>query len=149
MWRRSSAVHYSLLVVDSSCGHNWCLCCRQMEQSWRMWWTVCSASLQSQSAEFFRFRCASRLLSCSQSEYCSLLVSCLTVDWVCRGVVVSSGSSPLTSPTVSEQAFGFLVNGGDRGCSCLLPDLARRSALSFPGIPKRGRIPLKDHGAFS
>ena len=22
------------------------------------------------------------------------------------------------------------------GCSCLLPDLARRSALSFPGIPQ-------------
>ena len=40
-----------LLVVDSSCGHNWCLCCLQMEQSWRMWWTVCSASLQSHSAE--------------------------------------------------------------------------------------------------
>ena len=49
--RRSSAVPHSLLVVDSSCGHNWCLCCRQMGQSWRMWWTVCSASLQFQSAE--------------------------------------------------------------------------------------------------
>ena len=59
----SSAVLHSLLVVDSSCGHNWCLCCRQMGQSWRMWWTVCSASLQSQSAESMmpiRFRCARR-----------------------------------------------------------------------------------------
>ena len=41
--RRSSTVANSLLVVESSCGHNWCLCSRQMEQSWRMWWTVCSA----------------------------------------------------------------------------------------------------------
>ena len=48
---RSSAVPHSLLVVDSSCGHNWCFCCRQTEQSWRMYWTVCFASLQSQSAE--------------------------------------------------------------------------------------------------
>ena len=31
MRHRSSTVPYSLLVVDSSCGHNWCLCCRQME----------------------------------------------------------------------------------------------------------------------
>ena len=38
--RRSSAVPHTLLVLDSSCGHNWCLCFRQMEQSWRMWWTV-------------------------------------------------------------------------------------------------------------
>ena len=28
VWRRSSAVPHSLLVVDSSCGHNWCLCFR-------------------------------------------------------------------------------------------------------------------------
>ena len=45
--RRSSAVLHSLLVVDSSCSHNWCLCCRQMEQPCRVWWTVCSSSLQS------------------------------------------------------------------------------------------------------
>ena len=44
-------IAHSLVVVDSSCSHNWCLCCHQMGQSWRMWWTVCSASLQSQSAE--------------------------------------------------------------------------------------------------
>ena len=58
---RSSAVPHSLLVVDSPCGHNWCLCFRQMEQSWRMWWTVCFASLQLQSAESMmpiRFRCS-------------------------------------------------------------------------------------------
>ena len=52
-----------LLMVDSSCGHNWCLCFHQMGQSWRMWWTVCCASLQSQGAESMmpiRFRCARR-----------------------------------------------------------------------------------------
>ena len=39
------------------------VCFRQMEQSWRMWWTVCSASLQSQSVESLmqiRFRSARR-----------------------------------------------------------------------------------------
>ena len=38
-----------------------CFC--QMGQSWKMWWTVCSAPLQSQSAESMmpiRFRCARR-----------------------------------------------------------------------------------------
>ena len=29
--RRSSAIPHSLLVVDSSCSHNWCLCFRQMD----------------------------------------------------------------------------------------------------------------------
>ena len=33
--RRSSAIPHSLLVVDSSCGHNWCLCFCQMGQFWR------------------------------------------------------------------------------------------------------------------
>ena len=51
-------------------------------------------------------------MPCSQPEYSGLLMSCQTVDWVCRGVVVSSGSSPLTFLTVSEQGFGFLVSGG-------------------------------------
>ena len=54
-------------------------------------------------------------VSCSQPEYSGLLVSCQTVDWVCRGVVVSSGPSPLT---VLEQGFGFLISGGGQG----LPD---------------------------
>ena len=52
-----------LVGGDSTYGHNWCLCCHHMEQSRRMWRTVCSASLQSQSAEFMmpvRFRCARR-----------------------------------------------------------------------------------------
>ena len=33
---------------------------------------------------------------CSQLEYSGLLMSCQTIDWVSRGVVGSSGSSPLT-----------------------------------------------------
>ena len=28
------------LVVGSFCGHEWCLCCSQREQSWRMWWII-------------------------------------------------------------------------------------------------------------
>ena len=48
-------LYHSLLVVDSSCSYNWCLCCHQMEQSWRMWWTVCSASLSSQSESMMPF----------------------------------------------------------------------------------------------
>ena len=51
-------------------------------------------------------------VSCSQHEYDGPLMSCQTVDWDCRGVVVSSGSSPLTFLTISEQGFGFLVSGG-------------------------------------
>ena len=61
--RRSFGVPHSC-VVDSSYSHNWCLCCRQMEQSWRMWWTICSTPLQSQSAESMmpiRFICIRRL----------------------------------------------------------------------------------------
>ena len=38
-------------------------------------------------------------VSCSQPEYSGLLMSCQTVDWVSRGVVVSSGSFPLNSET--------------------------------------------------
>ena len=85
MRSRSSSIPHSLLVVDSSCGHNWYPCCRQMGQSWRMWWTVCSAFLQSQSAKSMmpiRFRCARRL-QCA--GYCGLLMSCQAADWVCRG----------------------------------------------------------------
>ena len=66
-------------------------------------------------------------VSCSQHEYSGLLMSLKMVDWVCRGVVVLRGPSPL-----SEKGFGFLVSGS----SCLLPDLTRRSALLFPGIPQ-------------
>ena len=79
-------------------------------------------------------------MSCSQPEYSGLLMSCQTVDWVSRGVVASSGFSPLTFLAVLEQGFGFLVSGGGHGLQLLLPDLARRSALSFPGIPQWARI---------
>ena len=77
--RRSSTVPHSLLVVDSSCGHNWCLCFRQMGQSWRMWWIVCSASLQSQSAESMmpvRLRCALRQ-QCPVRNLNIVVCSCL------------------------------------------------------------------------
>ena len=70
----------------------------------------------------------------SHSEHTGLLMSRQAVDWVCRGVITSSGSSPLGFLTVPEQGFGFLESGGGLGCGCLLPDLARRSALSLPGI---------------
>ena len=71
-------------------------------------------------------------VSCSQPEYSGLLMFCQTVDWVCRGVVVSSDPSSLVSLTVSEQGFGFLVSGGGQGLQLFAPRLARRSALSFP-----------------
>ena len=116
MQGRSSTIAYSLLVVDSYCGHNWGLCCSQMEQAWSMWWIVCSASLQSQSAESINANslqvCSQATVSCSQPEYSDLLMSCQMVNWVSRGVVVSSGPSPLTSSTVLEQGFGFLIGGG-------------------------------------
>ena len=42
-------------------------------------------------------------------------MSCQTVGWVCRWVVVFSCPSPLAYLTVSEQAFGLLVHGGGQG----------------------------------
>ena len=61
------------------CGHNWCLCFCQMGQSWRMRWTVCFASLQSQSAESMmpiRFRCAGRA-HCPVRNLNIVVCSCL------------------------------------------------------------------------
>ena len=63
-----------------------------------------------------------RRLQCPVCNPSGLLVSCQTVDWVCGGVVVSSGPSPLASLTVSEQGFGFLVSGGGQRLQ-LLPDI--------------------------
>ena len=40
--------------------------------------------------------CSQATVSCSQPEYSGLLMSCQAVDWVNRGVVVSSGCFPLT-----------------------------------------------------
>ena len=124
MRRRSSTVPHSLLVVDSSCGHNWCLCCRQMEQSWRMWWTVCDTSLQSHDAKSLQVR-SQATVSCSQPEYSGLFMSCQTVGWVSRGVVVSSGPSPLAFLTVSEQGFGSLVSRGGHGLQLFAPRLGQ------------------------
>ena len=88
-----------------------------------MWWTVfcffavteCRVhdadSLQVCSQATIHFRCARRLQS-SVLNLNIMVCSCQTVDWVCRGVVVSSGPSPLAYLTVSEQGFGFLVSWG-------------------------------------
>ena len=111
-----------------------------MEQSWRMWWTVCSASFggiaecRVHDASSFQVH-SHPTVSCSQPEYSGVLMSCQMVDWVCRGVVVHSGPSPLAFLFRSRVlASRYMVVG--RKCSCLLPDLARRSALSFPGTPQ-------------
>ena len=47
-----------------------------------------------------------------------------TVDWVSRGVVVSSGSFPMTFSTVSEEGFGILVSGGGHGLQLFAPRLS-------------------------
>ena len=65
---------------------------------------VCSASLQSQSADSMmpiHFRCAHRPLSCSQPEYNGLFMSCQMVDWICS-------SFPLTFFTFGA---GFWLPG--------------------------------------
>ena len=53
-------------------------------------------------------------VSCSQPAYSGLLMSCQTVDWVSRGVVVSSGSSPLTFFTSDDKRN---IVGYDRNSS--------------------------------
>ena len=63
VWRSSTAMPHSLLVVNAYCSHDWCLCCCQEEKSWRMWWTICFASWQSQCAESMTLIC----LRCAQS----------------------------------------------------------------------------------
>ena len=54
-------------------------------------------------------------VSCSQTKYSCLLMSCQMVDLVSRGVIVSSGSVPLTFLSVLEQGFGYLVSGCGHG----------------------------------
>ena len=61
--------------------------------------------------------------SCWQPEYSGLLMSCQMVDWVCRGVVVSSGLSPLAALTVLEQGYDFLESGGGQGLQLFAPRL--------------------------
>ena len=56
-----------------------------------------------------------------QPEYSGLLMSCQTIEWVSRGVVVSSGSFPLAFLAVSEQGFGFLLSGGEHGLELFAP----------------------------
>ena len=61
--------------------------------------------------------CSQVTVSCSQPVLSGLLMSCQTVDWIYRGVLVSSGPSPVTS----EQGFGFLVCGGGQGLQLFAP----------------------------
>ena len=88
------------------------------------------------------FRCACRPVSCSQPVYNGLLMSCQTVDWVCREVVVSSGPSPLTVLTVSEQAFDFLVSGGGQGLQLFAPRLGQAICSFISWNPTVGWDPL-------
>ena len=69
--------------------------------------------------------CSQAAVFCLQPEYSGLLMSCQTVDWVCRGVVVSSGPSPSTSLAVSEQGLGFLVSGGGQALQLFVPRLGQ------------------------
>ena len=119
MWHRSSAVPHSLLVVDSSFGHKWVslllpegTVLEDMADRLFRFFAVVECRVRDASSLQV---CSQATVSCSQPEYSSLFMSCQTADWVCRGVVVSSGPSPLTSLTVSEQGFGFLVSGGGQG----------------------------------
>ena len=86
-------------------------------------------------------------VSCSQPEYSGLLMSCQTVDWVSRGVVISSGSFPLTFLSVSEQGFGFLVSVGGHGLQLFAPRLSQAICSFISWNPTVGRDPLLDHGA--
>ena len=87
-------------------------------------------------------------VSCSQPEYSGLLESCQTVNWVCRWVVVSGGSIPLTFLTASEQGFGFLISGGGKGLQLFAPRLGQAICSFISWNPTVGRDPLKYHSAF-
>ena len=101
---RSSAVPHSLFVVDSSCGHNWCLFPPDgtvledvVDPQFR--------SLQSQSAESMvpiHFRCARRP-QCPVRNLNIVVCSCLArrligsvegqrLDWLFRGRCTATGS---------------------------------------------------------
>ena len=64
-------------------------------------------------------------VACLQPEYIGLLKSSKMSDWVCRGAVVSSGSSPLGSLTVVGQSLGFLVSGFGQGLGLCSPRLGQ------------------------
>ena len=81
---------------------------------------------------------------CAESTtHGGLLMSCQTLDWVSRGVVVSSGSFPLTFFSVSEQDFGFLVSGGGgHGLQLFAPRLSQAICSFIFWHPTVGRDPL-------
>ena len=81
-------------------------------------------------------------MSCSQPEYNGLLMSCQTVDWVSRGVLVSSGSFSLPFLSVSEQGFAYLVSGGGQGLQLSAPRLSQAICSFISWNPTVGRDPL-------
>ena len=116
--RRSSAVPHSLLVVDSSSGHNWCLFPPDgtvlEDVVDRLFRFFAFAECRVHDANSLQLR-SQATVSCSQPEHGGMLMSCQMVGWVSRGVVVSNGFFPLIFLSVSEQGFGFLVSGGGHG----------------------------------
>ena len=66
--RRSSAVPHSLMVVDSSCSHDWCLCCRPTDTQLQ--------SMQRQGVQFHHESQRARLTrgwSISSAQLMSLM----------------------------------------------------------------------------
>ena len=64
-------------------------------------------------------------MSCSQPEYSGLLMSCQTVNWISRGIVVSSGSFPLTFVSGFSETFNSKTSIG------LLPDTRVLFGIDF------------------
>ena len=99
MWRRSSAIQHSLLVVDSSCNHNWCLLppdgtvLEDVVDCLFCFFAIAECRIHDANSLHARSQAT---MSYSKPEYSGLLMSCQTADWVCRGVVISNGSSALT-----------------------------------------------------
>ena len=143
---RSSNILHSLLVVDSSCSHNWCLLfstdATVLEDVVdRLFLFFAIAECRVHGANSLQV-CSQATVSCSQPEYSGLLMSCQTADWVSRGVVVPSGSFPLTFLAISEQGFGFLVNGGRHGLQLFAPRLGQAICSFISWNPTVGRDPL-------
>ena len=86
--------------------------------------------------------CSQATVSCSQPEYSGLLMSCRTVDWISRGVVVSRDSFPLTFLAILEQGFGFLVSGGGHGLQLFAPGLSQSICSFISWNPTVGQDPL-------
>ena len=106
---------------------------------------LCNHRVQS---PWSQFASGAVTVSCTQPECSGLLTSCQTVDWVCRGVVVSSGPSPLGSLTVWEQGFGFQVSGAGQRLQLFAPRLGQVMCSFISWNPAVGLDPLWDHSVF-